>query len=47
MKDEERAITKVGITGPGGRIGRTLIEGLADIVNTSQPIQKCLTPILI
>ena len=30
MKDKERAITKVGITGAGGRIGRTLTEGLAD-----------------
>ena len=30
MKDKGRAITKVGITGAGGRIGRTLTEGLAD-----------------
>ena len=30
MKDKGRAITKVGITGAGGRIGRTLTKGLAD-----------------
>lgn len=30
MKDKGRVITKVGITGAGGRIGRTLTEGLAD-----------------
>ncbi|MBA7578087.1 Uronate dehydrogenase [subsurface metagenome] len=30
MKDKGRTITKVGITGAGGRIGRTLTEGLAD-----------------
>ena len=30
MKDKGRAITKVRITGAGGRMGRTLTEGLAD-----------------
>ncbi len=30
MKGEKGAIRKVGITGAGGRIGRTLTEGLAD-----------------
>ena len=30
MPNEKRAIKKVGITGAGGRIGRTLTEGLAD-----------------
>jgi nucleoside-diphosphate-sugar epimerase len=30
VKNEKKPITKVGITGAGGRIGRTLTEGLAD-----------------
>ncbi len=30
MKDKGKAITRVGITGAGGDMGRTLTEGLAD-----------------
>jgi NAD+ dependent glucose-6-phosphate dehydrogenase len=43
MKDKGRTITKVGITGAGGRIGRNLTEGLTDkyeltlIIRNSQP----------
>jgi nucleoside-diphosphate-sugar epimerase len=43
MKNKGRVITKVGITGAGGQIGRVLTEGLADkykltlFVRNSQP----------
>ena len=46
MKNEKKPITKVGITGAGGRIGRTLTEGLADsydltlFIRNTQPNTK-------
>ena len=46
MKNKKRSITKVGITGAGGRIGRTLTEGLADsyeltlFIRNTKPVTK-------
>ena len=46
MTNEKKPITKVGITGAGGRIGRTLTEGLADsydltlFIRNTQPNTK-------